>query len=363
MNKLFTSESVSEGHPDKVCDYIADCILDAYLQEDPNSRVACDVLCKDGHVILAGEITSQSQVDRDKITRNAIRQIGYTFDDCKFHGDRVKVTDLIGAQSECLAGVDRREDQLGAGDQGLIFGFATKETPELLPLASILAHAITKTLARHRHAEQVGFLRPDAKSQVTVRYKDGCPEAVTAVVVSTQHARGIPQTLIHEYVREFLLPEALGHWLTRETKILVNPAGPFDKGGPEADCGLTGRKIVVDTYGGAAPHGGGAFSGKDGSKVDRSAAYFARYVARQIVLRGLGQCAELQVSYAIGQADPVSLSVHTRGTGDDQLALDYARRFDFRPGPIIRHLGLDKPIFSQTTNYGHFGRSNLSWEQ
>lgn len=363
MSRLFTSESVTEGHPDKVCDYIADSILDAYLHEDPNSRVACEVLCKDDHVILAGEITSQSHVDRVGIVRSAISQIGYTYADCKFHAAKVKITDLIGSQSECLSGVDRREDLLGAGDQGIVFGFATRETPELLPLPLVLAHAITKTLASHRHSGYAGFLRPDAKSQVTVRYKDGCPAEVVAVVVSAQHEPSVSQSLIHEYARGSLLPEALGHWLTKGTKIIINPAGPFSKGGPEADCGLTGRKIVVDTYGGAVPHGGGAFSGKDGSKVDRSSAYFARYVARQIVLRGLGQCAEVQVAYAIGQADPISLSVNTRNTGDDALALEFAHRFDFRPGPIIRRLGLDRPIFSQTTNYGHFGRNNLPWEQ
>jgi S-adenosylmethionine synthetase len=364
MSYLFTSESVSEGHPDKVCDFIADSVLDAYLEQDPKSRVACEVLCKGRDVVLAGEINSNALVDHEMVARRAIRSIGYTYDEHAFHADKVRVTDLIGKQSERISGgVDRTDQQLGAGDQGLVFGFATRETPELMPLPVTLAHRITRTLAAHRHHGEVPFLRPDAKSQVTVRYEDNRPVEVTAIVVSTQHAADTKQQTIHEYVREALLPVALGSWFNPQAKVLVNPAGPFDLGGPEADCGVTGRKIIVDTYGGAARHGGGAFSGKDATKVDRSAAYFARYVARQIVLRGLAQVAEIQVAYAIGLPDPVSLRVDTRGTGDDQIAEQYARRFDFRPASIIGTLKLDRPVFKATTNYGHFGRHGLEWEK
>ena len=364
MSYLFTSESVSEGHPDKVCDFIADSVLDACLDQDPNSRVACEVLCKGRDVVLAGEINSNALVDHEMVARRAIRSIGYTYDEHEFHADKVRVTNLIGQQSERISGgVDRTDQQLGAGDQGLVFGFATRETPELMPLPVTLAHRITQTLAAHRHQGEVPFLRPDAKSQVTVRYEDNRPVEVTAIVVSTQHGADTRQDSIHEYVCEALLPVALGSWFNPQAKVLVNPAGPFDLGGPEADCGVTGRKIIVDTYGGAARHGGGAFSGKDATKVDRSAAYFARYVARQIVLRGLAEVAEIQVAYAIGLPDPVSLRVDTRGTGDDQVAEQYARRFDFRPASIIGTLKLDRPVFAATTNYGHFGRHGLEWEK
>jgi S-adenosylmethionine synthetase len=364
MSYLFTSESVSEGHPDKVCDFIADSVLDACLEQDPNSRVACEVLCKERDVVLAGEINSNALVDFEMVARRAIRAIGYHYDEHQFHADKVRVTDLLGRQSERIAGgVDRADRQLGAGDQGLVFGFATKETPELMPLPAILAHRITRTLAAHRHQGEVPFLRPDAKSQVTVRYEYNRPVEIAAIVVSTQHDGDTSQPTIHEYVREALLPVALGPWFNPQAKILVNPAGPFDLGGPEADCGVTGRKIIVDTYGGAARHGGGAFSGKDATKVDRSAAYFARYVARQIVLRGLAEVAEIQVAYAIGVPEPVSLRVDTRGTGDDLVAEQYAKRFDFRPSAIIEALKLDRPVFTATTNYGHFGRHGLEWEK
>lgn len=364
MSYLFTSESVSEGHPDKVCDLIADSILDAYLELDPNSRVACEVLCKDGHVVLAGEIHSQATVDHESVARDTIRYIGYTNPEEKFNASTVVVTDLLGRQSERIAGgVDRKDNQLGAGDQGLVFGFATTETQELLPLPITLAHRITRTLALHRHTGEVSFLRPDAKSQVTVRYEGNKPVEVVDVVVSTHHTPTTRQDEIHDYVREALLPLALGAWFNPKARVFVNPAGPFDIGGPEADCGVTGRKIIVDTYGGAARHGGGAFSGKDGTKVDRSAAYFARHVARKIIQRGLAQTAELQVAYAIGVADPVSIRVDTKGTGDDELAAQFAARFDFRPGSIIRELKLDQPTFKQTTNYGHFGKPSLEWEK
>jgi S-adenosylmethionine synthetase len=364
MSHLFTSESVAEGHPDKVCDLIADFILDAYLETDPNSRVACEVLCKSGHVVLAGEINSSAAIDHEAVARQAIRCIGYTCPGEKFHADGVTVTDLLGHQSERIAGgIDRTDNQLGAGDQGLVFGFATTETPELLPLPITLAHRITRTLALHRHTGAVAFLRPDAKSQVTVRYENSTPVEIVDVVVSTQHTGPTSQSEIQAYVRDLLLPASLGPWFNPKARILVNPAGPFDIGGPEADCGVTGRKIIVDTYGGAARHGGGAFSGKDASKVDRSAAYFARHVARKTIQRGLAKIAEIQVAYAIGVPEPVSIRVDTHGTGDDDLATRFASTFDFRPGSIIRELRLDRPIFKETTNYGHFGKPSLEWEK
>lgn len=364
MSHVFTSESVTEGHPDKVCDLIADWILDAYLELDPNSRVACEVLCKESCVVLAGEINSNAKVDHESVARQAIRSVGYTNPEEKFNADGVTVTDLLSHQSERIAGgIDRADKQLGAGDQGLIFGFATNETPELLPLPITLAHRITRTLALHRHTGEVSFLRPDAKSQVTVRYEESTPVEVVDIVVSTQHAGATCQSAIQDYVRETLLPAALGPWFNPSARVLVNPAGPFDRGGPEADCGVTGRKIIVDTYGGAARHGGGAFSGKDATKVDRSAAYFSRHVARKIIQRGLAQIAEIQVAYAIGVADPVSIRVDTHGTGDDELSERFAKRFDFRPGSIISHLKLDQPTFKETTNYGHFGKPSLEWEK
>lgn len=364
MSHLFTSESVAEGHPDKVCDLIADSILDAYLELDPNSRVACEVLCKDARVVLAGEIHSHATVDHESVARQAIRRIGYTNPEEKFHADTVIVNDFLGRQSERLAGgIDRQDIQLGAGDQGLVFGFATTETSELLPLPITLAHRITRTLALHRHTGEIPFLRPDAKSQVTVRYQEDRPVEVVDIVVSTQHTGTTRQDEIQAYVREALLPLALGPWFNPKARVFVNPAGPFDIGGPEADCGVTGRKIIVDTYGGAARHGGGAFSGKDATKVDRSGAYFARHVARKIIQRGLARIVELQVAYAIGVPDPVSIRVDTKGTGDDELATQFAARFDFRPGSIIRELKLDRPIFKETTNYGHFGKPSLEWEK
>lgn len=359
---LFTSESVSEGHPDKVADFIADSVLDAHLKQDPQSHVACEVLCKNDHVVLAGEITSDSQVDVEAVARAAIRAIGYTDAQTRFNADGVKVLNLIGAQSLQIATGIQRQGELGAGDQGLVFGFATKETPELLPLPITLAHRITRALAVARK-RTTAWLRPDAKSQVTVRYENGVPKEVSAVVVSTQHANGTPQPEIHRFVREQILPATLGEWWHDRIEAHINPAGEFAIGGPEGDCGVTGRKIIVDTYGGYARHGGGAFSGKDATKVDRSAAYFARYVARQIVLRGLARSAELQVAYAIGVAKPVSVSVDTRGTGNQRLAEGFARQFDFRPAAMIEKLDLRKPVFRGSTNYGHFGKPNLEWER
>jgi S-adenosylmethionine synthetase len=359
----FTSESVTEGHPDKVCDYIADSILDAYLEKDPASHVACEVLCKDNHVILAGEIKANAQIEIETVVRTAIGEIGYTDEATAFNADSVVITNLLGRQAaEIDQGVSGAKEQ-GAGDQGLMFGFATDETPELMPLPILLAHRLSAGLADDRKTKAVSWLRPDGKTQVTVRYRSGKPVEVTAVVVSTQHALGVARETIEAYVRQELLPKRLGSWHNPGARVLVNPTGAFTSGGPSADCGVTGRKIIVDTYGGSARHGGGAFSGKDASKVDRSAAYFARYVARNIIAAGLARKAEVQVSYAIGVAEPVSLFVDTFGTGDDDKAERFAARFDFRPASIIQKLGLLNPIYRQTTNYGHFGKTFLAWEK
>ena len=359
---VFTSESVSEGHPDKVADGISDALLDAWLAQDPHSRVAVETLVKDDNVIVAGEVTSAATVDVVTVVRRVVRDIGYTDPARRFNADGLKITNLIGEQAPDIArGVGRGLDQ-GAGDQGLVFGFACRETPELLPLPIALAHALTRRLAQERKENQVPWLRPDAKSQVTIRYESARPVEVTDVVVSTQHAAGFDQEELRAWVRGTLLPAALGTWHHDRIRTFINPTGAFDVGGPEGDCGITGRKIIVDTYGGYARHGGGAFSGKDPSKVDRSAAYFARWVARQIVLSGLAATAEVQVAYAIGVAKPVSFLVDTRGTGDDARAAKFAEKFDGRPGAIIEQFGLLRPIYSATTNYGHFGKPELPWE-
>ncbi len=369
MEKLthtLTSESVSEGHPDKVCDYIADSILDAHLAGDRRSRVACEVLCKDGEVVLAGEITSKAPVDYECIVRAAIREIGYVFDGEAFHADHVKIHQYISRQSDDIAqGVDEGrglDTEQGAGDQGMMFGYATDETPELMPLPIILAHRLTRGLAEDRRSGKYPWIRPDSKSQVSVEYADGRPVRVTTVLVSTQHDKETPHAEIERYVSTCLAPRVLDSWFTPEVKVLVNPTGSFALGGPSADCGVTGRKIIVDTYGGAAHHGGGAFSGKDPSKVDRSGAYFARYVARQIVKAGIARRAEVQVAYAIGKAQPVSTKVDTFGTGEEKAAREMVGRFDFRPAAIIETLDLLRPIYRTTTNYGHFGKAGLPWE-
>ncbi|MBK9067344.1 MAG: methionine adenosyltransferase [Gemmatimonadetes bacterium] len=366
ISTLFTSEAVSEGHPDKVCDYIADAILDAHLAQDAEARVACEVLCKAGDVVLAGEISSGAVVDHVSVAREAIREIGYIDSDEPFNAGGVRVRELISQQSpEIAQGVDAGRNEsgdLGAGDQGLMFGYATDETPELMPLPLLLAHRVSGILAQDRHAGRQPWLRPDAKSQVTVRYLDGSPAEVTHLVVSIQHRAEISQDAIEGYVREDLAPRALGRWATAELTLAVNATGSFVEGGPSADCGVTGRKIIVDSYGGRARHGGGAFSGKDPSKVDRSAAYFCRFVARQLVRQGYARRVELQVAYVIGQPRPVSLSVETFGTGDTAAALEFIGGFDFRPAAIIERLRLRRPIYRGTTNYGHFGRAGLPWE-
>jgi S-adenosylmethionine synthetase len=364
---IFTSESVSEGHPDKVADYVADSILDAHLEQDPYARVACEVLVKENHLILAGEITSQASVDAPAIARRAVREIGYTDPREAFSADGIDIMSLLTEQaSEIAAGVRRvgmaAIDQ-GAGDQGIMFGYATDETAELMPLPILLAHRLSRTLAEHRKIRRVSWLRPDAKTQVSVAYGEtGRPVHVTDVLVSTQHTKDVDRRTIQEYVAEHVLPAALGDWNHPQINLIVNPSGSFVQGGPSADAGVTGRKIIVDTYGGMGRHGGGAFSGKDPSKVDRSGAYFCRYVARNLIEAGLAHRAEIQVSYAIGVAHPVSVMVETFGTGDERAAAAFVREFDFRPAAIIERLQLLRPIYRSTTNYGHFGKPHLPWE-
>ena len=356
---VFTSESVSEGHPDKVSDYIADSILDAHLAHDARSRVACEVLVKSGDVVLAGEITSGTAVDYDTVARQAIREIGYTDASEAFNADGVRITQLLTRQAgEIGQGVDGG----GAGDQGIMFGYATDETPELMPLPILLSHKLAKRMADARKSKEVAWLRPDSKTQVSVQYEDGVPVAVRTVLVSTCHAPTVSQGEISSWVANTLCPDVLGPWHHQDLEILVNPTGSFVEGGPSADCGVTGRKIIVDSYGGMGRHGGGAFSGKDPSKVDRSGAYFCRFVARQVVKQGIARRAEVQVGYAIGRAEPVSVRVDTFGTGDALAAEALVRTFDFRPRAIIERLDLLRPVYRGSTNYGHFGRSGLSWE-
>ncbi|MBI4493356.1 MAG: methionine adenosyltransferase [Chloroflexi bacterium] len=367
MTYVFTSESVAEGHPDKVCDYIADSILDTVLAQDARSRVACEVLCKSNIVVLAGEITTRAQVDFAAVARQAVREIGYTDPAEPFCADTLFVEQLLTRQApEIAQGVQAAADQAseqGAGDQGVMFGFASDETPELMPLPVLLAHRLARGLAEDRKSGTCPWLRPDGKTQVSVRYEGHRPVRVTTVLVSTQHAADRDQEAVRAYVAETLLPRAMGEWHNPQARLLVNPTGSFVHGGPATDSGLTGRKIIVDTYGGMARHGGGSFSGKDPSKVDRSGAYFCRYVARQVVQAGLARKAEIQVSYAIGVAQPLSVKVDTFGTGDEDAAAAFVRQFDFRPAAIIERLDLLRPIYRQTTNYGHFGKPGLPWER
>ena len=364
---IFTSESVSEGHPDKVCDYISDSILDACFEQDAQSRVACETLCKSDTVVLAGEITTHAKLDYDKIVRQAVQEIGYTDSSEPFCDTTLKLVPIITQQSAQIsqgvtAATSQSGDQ-GAGDQGIMFGYATDESDEMMPLPILLAHRLTKGLTDDRKANRVNFLRPDSKSQVSVLYENNEPKEVTAVVVSTQHNTAANQQQIMDYVRTVLGPRVLGSWWNPNAALHVNPTGEFSHGGPSADAGVTGRKIIVDTYGGWGRHGGGAFSGKDPSKVDRSSAYFCRFVAKQVVASGLAKKAEIQVGYAIGMAKPVSVKVDTFGTGDERAAADFVMNaFDFRPRAIIERLNLLRPIYRSTTNYGHFGRPGLPWE-
>lgn len=363
----FTSESVSEGHPDKVCDYISDSVLDAYLEQDRTSRVACEVLVKEDNVVLAGEITSNAQVDLDKLVRQAIREIGYVDSDQIFRDDSVKIISFLTKQSAEISQGVTAETSLsgdqGAGDQGIMFGYATDETPEMMPLPILLAHKLAAEVARHRKTGAVDWLRPDAKTQVSVVYENNRPVQVTDVLISTQHSASVDRETIRNYLASSVIPQALEGWYHDDLKVMVNPTGSFVHGGPSADAGVTGRKIIVDTYGGMGRHGGGAFSGKDPSKVDRSGAYFCRYVARNVIKAGYAKKAEVQVAYAIGVAQPVSVKVDTFGTGDEAAAAEFVRRnFDFRPRAIVETLDLLRPIYRSTTNYGHFGKPELPWE-
>jgi S-adenosylmethionine synthetase len=363
----FTSESVSEGHPDKVCDFISDSVLDACLQQDSKSRVACETLVKSDTVVLAGEITTNAQLDYDAIVREAVKEIGYTDASEPFCDTTLKIISLITKQSnEISQGVTEATSQSGdqgAGDQGIMFGYATDESAELMPLPILLAHKLMRGMADDRKMGKYTWLRPDSKSQVSLNYDGNDPLDVTAVVISTQHTPDADQKKITEYVREELGPKALGSWWNNKLTLYVNPTGSFIHGGPSADAGVTGRKIIVDSYGGWGRHGGGAFSGKDPSKVDRSSAYFCRYVAKQVVSNGLAKKAEIQVGYAIGMAKPVSVKVDTFGTGDERAAAEFVMNaFDFRPRAIIDKLNLLRPIYRQSTNYGHFGRPGLPWE-
>lgn len=393
---LFTSESVTEGHPDKVCDQISDAILDAMLEKDPYSRVACETCCTTGLVMVMGEVTTKEYVDIPKLVRDTVREIGYTRAKYGFDADTCGVMVTLDEQSKDIAmGVNKAlesksnfgktveeeekindayveadPDNVGAGDQGMMFGYATNETPELMPYAISMAHKLTKKLAEVRKNGTLSYLRPDGKSQVTVEYgEDGKPFRIEAIVVSTQHDPEVTQEKIHEDVKKYVIDTVIPQeMIDKDTKIFINPTGRFVIGGPSGDSGLTGRKIIVDTYGGAAPHGGGAFSGKDPTKVDRSACYAARYVAKNIVAAGLADKCQIQLSYAIGVAEPTSVNIDTFGTGklsNEKLLKMVRENFDLRPAGIIKMLDLRRPIYKQTASYGHFGRNDLDlpWEK
>lgn len=368
---LFTSESVSEGHPDKVADQISDAVLDAIIVQDPMARVACETFTKTGMVIIGGEITTSAWVDLDQLVRKVVTDIGYTSSEVGLDGASCAVLSAIGKQSADIAqGVDAIDlKNMGAGDQGLMFGYATNETEVLMPAPITYAHRLMQRQAQMRHKKILPWLRPDAKSQVTFRYQDGKPTGIDTVVVSTQHHPDIKQAdLVEAVIEEIIKPVLPEHWLDSKTKYYVNPTGRFVIGGPQGDCGLTGRKIIVDTYGGMAHHGGGAFSGKDPSKVDRSGAYAARYVAKNLVAAGIADRCEIQICYAIGIADPIAISVNTFSTGkiaDTEIVRLIRENFDLRPGGIVEMLDLLRPIYLPTAVYGHFGRdaASFTWEK
>jgi S-adenosylmethionine synthetase len=372
---LFTSESVSEGHPDKLCDIISDSILDALLTQDPNSRVACEALAKTGMVIIAGEITSKAVVNYPDIVRRTVTEVGYVSSEMGFDGNTCAILTAVDRQSPDISqGVTEGEGlhkEQGAGDQGLMFGYACNETPELMPMPIFMANRLVQRLADLRKEGMLPFVRPDSKSQITIRYKDRKPVAVTTVVVSTQHSLDVSYETLREAIIEEVIKQVIPHdLLTPETVYYVNPTGRFVIGGPQGDCGLTGRKIIVDTYGGYGRHGGGAFSGKDPSKVDRSAAYMARYMARNVVAAGLADRCEVQLAYAIGVAEPVSVDVDTFATGvvpDDIIAEALLKSFKLKPAEIIATLDLKRPIYKKTAAYGHFGRAPeggfFTWEK
>lgn len=377
MNKFFTSESVTEGHPDKICDQISDAVLDAILAKDPYARVACETSATTGLVLVMGEISTDCYVDIQSVARNTIRRIGYDRAKYGFDCDTCAVLTAIHEQSADIAlgvdnSVEHREtgdvaDTFGAGDQGMMFGYATNETEEYMPLAITLAHKLTRKLTEVRKSGELDYLRPDGKSQVTVEYENGKVKRLEAVVVSTQHSEKISAEQLRKDIEKRVIRAVLPAELIDEnTKIYINPTGRFEIGGPHGDSGLTGRKIIVDTYGGSCPHGGGAFSGKDPTKVDRSAAYFARYICKNVVAAGLADECTLEVAYAIGVARPVSLFVNTKGTGklsDEKIADIISREFDMRPYSIIKTLDLRRPIYEATAAYGHFGRPEFPWEK
>ncbi len=375
---LFTSESVTEGHPDKVCDKVSDSVLDALLAQDPKSRVALETCCSTGFALLTGEVTTNANVDYEAIARKAIVEIGYDNEAKGFDGNTCEVILKIGTQSQDIAmGVDSsvenkekgkdKYDLIGAGDQGMVFGFACTETKELMPMPIMLAHKLTRRLTEVRKQGILSYLRPDGKAQVTVVYEDGKPVAVDAVVVSAQHNETISTEDLRKDIRKYVIDEVIPKELLSDTtKFYINPTGRFEIGGPHGDSGLTGRKIIVDTYGGYCPHGGGAFSGKDPTKVDRSAAYMARYACKNLVAAGVCSKCQLDIAYAIGVAHPVALQVHTFGTSkytEEQISKVLYKVFGFRPLAMIEKLNLQTPIFTKSTNYGHFGKDDLPWEK
>ncbi|MBT3456053.1 methionine adenosyltransferase [bacterium] len=367
---LFSSESVTEGHPDKVCDQISDAVLDANLAQDPNSRVACEVFALNGHIFIGGEITSKANIDIVQVARDTVRKIGYTDPAFGLDANTCKVTTIMSKQSPNIAmGVnsDTTKEQ-GAGDQGLMFGYASDETPELMPLAIDLSHKVTKRLSDLRKDGTLAWARPDGKAQITVRYRDGKPVEITTIVVSTQHSPDVSHDQIEQDIKEFVIKPICKQYLTENTKYFINPTGLFILGGPAADAGLTGRKIIVDTYGGMGHHGGGCFSGKDASKVDRSAAYMARHIAKNIVAAGLANRCEVQIAYSIGIAKPVSIYVSTFGTGkvdEEKIEKAIEKIFPLKPAELISYLDLKRPIFQKTASYGHFGRDDddFTWEK
>ena len=378
MKNFFTSESVTSGHPDKICDNISDAVLDEFLSQDPESRVACECSVTTDFVLVMGEITSKAKVDVEKTVRETIRKIGYTDKNVGFSYDSAQVVIKLNKQSPDIAlGVDNsieakengkdKNDKIGAGDQGLMFGYACKETEELMPLPIMLSHKLCEKLEEVRKSGELAYLRPDGKGQVTVEYEFNKPKRVEAVVLSSQHDQTVTTEQLRKDLKEHVIDKVIpAKYLDENTKYFINPTGRFEVGGPNGDSGLTGRKIIVDTYGGKCPHGGGAFSGKDPTKVDRSAAYMARYVCKNIVAAGLAEECQIQIAYAIGVAKPVSVMINTFGTGkisDNQLEEIVVKEFDLRPLAIIEKLELKKPVYKKTSSYGHFGKEELSWEK